>query len=117
MTSVGGDLKSPLSWIKVLARADMDCGLQIAENIGPLISCMCNDTDRLFFKSNTYWREGIMAFVELVYKLLRSNIGKHENEEKNLVIIEALLKYDGLLTSIVQWGYWDAEHRPDIVVN
>jgi len=56
-----------------------------------------------------------MAFVELIYKLLRSNIGKHENEEKNLVIIEALLKYDGLLTSIVQWGYWDAEHRPDIV--
>jgi len=58
MASVGGDLKSPLSWIKVLARADMDCGLQIAENIGPLISCMCNDTDRLFFKSNTYLLEG-----------------------------------------------------------
>lgn len=28
---------------------------------------------------------------------------------------EALLKYDGLLRSIVQWGYWDAEHRSDIV--
>ena len=112
--SIGGDLKSPLSWIKVLARADMDCSLQIAENIGPLVSCMCNDTDRLFFKSNTYWREGIMAFVELIYNMLRSNIGKHENEEKN-EIVDALLQHEGLLTAIIQWGYWDAEHRPDIV--
>jgi len=55
-----------------------------------------------------------MAFVELIYNLLRSNMGNYENEEKNH-IIETLLKYDGLLTSIVQWGYWDAEHRPDII--
>ena len=60
--SIGGDLKSPLSWIKVLLKVyelEPSRSLQIAENIGPLVSCMCNDTDRLFFKSNLLWREGL----------------------------------------------------------
>jgi len=31
---------------------------------------MCNDTERLFFKSNVHWVEGILAFVELVSNML-----------------------------------------------
>jgi len=117
MTSVRGDLKSPDIWIKVLYRAyevEPSCSLQIAENIGPLVSCMTSDMDRLFFKSNTYWKEGILEFVELIYDMIRDNVGKLEYEGKN-EIVEALLQHDGLLTAIIQWGYWDIEHRPDIV--
>ena len=40
----GGDLTSPSTWIKVLLKAhqfEPRCRLQIAQNIGPLVSCMC----------------------------------------------------------------------------
>ena len=33
-------------------------------------------------------------------------------EKRN--IINTLLQYEGLLTTIVQWGFWGEEHRPDI---
>jgi len=49
---VGGDLESPVMWIKVLLFGAVhveSCKLQIAQNIGPLVNCFCNDTERLFF--------------------------------------------------------------------
>ena len=52
-----------------------------------------------------------MFFVELIHGMVLSN---RKREGKNQVI-EALLQHDGLLESFIQWGYWDAEHRPDIV--
>jgi len=70
---IGGDLKSPTVWIRILLKTcylEPSCSLQIAENIGPLVKCMCNDTKRLFFKSNVYWAEAILAFVDLVSNIL-----------------------------------------------
>ena len=49
------DLQSPLLWIKVLCRAaelEPSCQVDIAVSIDPLVRCMGNDTERLFFKSN-----------------------------------------------------------------
>jgi len=119
LSSVGGDLKCPSVWIKILAKgcynnySEPSCKLQIAENIGPLVRCMVNDTERLFFKSNRLWKQGIVAFVNLV-----SNITQRQEKDgrviENIQIVEALLQHEGLLRSIVQMGFW-LEYRPDIV--
>jgi len=111
LSSVGGDLVTPSRWIKVLvfyvkSLDDHSCWLQIAESIGPLVSCMCNDTERLFFKSNSHWLDGIYAFAALILHLIC--------KRGNKLITEAILQHDGLLESIIQWGYWDSG-RPDIV--
>jgi len=66
VASVRGDLTSPSKWIRILLSAAINvasCRLQIAENIGPLVSCFCNDTERLFFKSNKHWRDGILSHL------------------------------------------------------
>ena len=106
----GGNLKSPVTWIRVLIKAEIQedsCRLRIAQSIGPLVRCMCNDATRLFFKSNKDWREGIHAFAALIHNILR----KCDEE----IIIDTLFQYEGLLTSIVQWGFWDKDYRPDIM--
>ena len=119
LASVGGDLVSPVTWIKVLIKVvqyEPSCSLQIAESIGPLVSCMCSDTDRLFFKSNKHWRDGGMTtFKWLIRNMIRKNMVPDANEE-NKDIIEVLLQHDGLLTSIIQWSFW-MDYRPDIVEN
>ena len=69
LRSVRGDLRTPATWIEVLLNGAVDvasCRLQITENIGPLVRCMCNDTERLFFKSNKHWNESIVSFVQLI---------------------------------------------------
>jgi len=51
MLDVGGDLKTPRSWVRVLVKANAleeSCRLQIAQSIGPLVRCMCNDTKRIY---------------------------------------------------------------------
>ena len=116
MNSVGGDLKSPSTWMNILSTGSLhepSCKLQIAENIGPLVRCMINDTDRLLFKSNKHWRQGIVPFVNLVANItLQRGIDLQAME--NVQIVDALLQREGLLKSIIQWGFWDV-HRPDIV--
>jgi len=112
VSSVGGDLKSPASWIDILVSAciaEPGCTLQIVENISPLVRCMCNDTERQLFKSNKHWKQGIVSFVNLI-----TNVTEYNVYEDKKVIVEALLQHEGLLTSIVQWGCWK-DHRPDIV--
>ena len=47
-------LATPSSWINVVLMAylrEKTCRVQIAQNIGPLVRCMCADTKRFFFKS------------------------------------------------------------------
>ena len=120
MSNVGGDLVSPVVWINVLKHAahiEPSCRLQIAENIGPLVRCMCDDTKRVFFRSNNFWLDGIIRFVELVgYIIIVST--KNSDSSSDAIVVEdekvvnALLQHEGLLTSIVQWGYWGS--RPDI---
>jgi len=115
LSSIGGDLKKPSTWIGILLQASSIepscCSLQIAENIGPLVRCMCNDTERLFFKSNKHWREGIAGFAVLVLDMINVSINS-ERADGN-IIVDTLLSHEGLLTSIVQWGFW-RDHRPDI---
>lgn len=79
--------------------------MQIAENISPLVQCFCNDTDRIFFKSNKHWNEGIKSFVELISK----TIAAMESSDKRINITKFLLSNNDLsrdLTkSIVQWSF------------
>ena len=114
----GGDSTSPSTWIKVLLKAhqfEPRCRLQIAQNIGPLVSCMCGDTKRVFFKSNKHWRQSILPFVELISILICFEIEDNLGDlDKKKVVVEALLQHEGLLQSIVQWGFWVEEYRPDI---
>jgi len=117
LASVGGDLVCPSRWIEVLIKTikyEPGCSLQIAESIGPLVRCMCNDTERIFFKSNKHWREGIAILIGVIYHMTKSNLVPDANEG-NKEIIDVLLQHDGLLTSIVQWGFWNGEYRPDLV--
>ena len=119
LRSVGGDLKSPSLWIHILSRGsyvEPSSKLQIVENIGPLVRCMVNDTERTFFKSNKHWRDGIAVFVYLLSNVTQRqdpSLGK-EIQIENMNIVEALLKYDGLLRFIIQMGFW-RDYRPDIV--
>ena len=113
VNGVGGNLKSPSTWVKVLAKLVSmrpSCMLHIVDNVGPLIRCMCNDTERLFFGSNEHWGDSILPFVRLISNILRDQ----PKIEKKDVIDAVFLQHEGLLRRIVQWGFWD-EHRPDIV--
>ena len=54
-TNIKGNINTPSLWIDILDMAQVpeeeesNCRLHIAENIGPLVRCMCNDTKRLFY--------------------------------------------------------------------
>ena len=113
------NLQTPVAWIRILAKVhelEPSCRLEIVQNIGPLVRCMCNDTERLFFKSNVHWREGIEPFVSLIYNLLHKTVQQHiyQSNEDNENIISTLLDDEGLITRMVQWVFWEKEHRPDI---
>lgn len=110
----GGNVKSPSLWIELLVKAsevEPSCKSLIAKNIGPLVKCMSNDTERLFFKNNMHWREGIMAYVMLVLDILGESMdpASPSHDKKTA---ETLLEYEDLLSSIIQWGFWGK--RPDI---
>ena len=71
-------LDTPSTWIDILLVAeDLEPSglLQIAENIGPMVRCICDDTNRLFFKSNKHWRKSIKLCGGLIY-----NIAQHVNK-------------------------------------
>ena len=112
----GGDLKTPTSWVRILLKAEAreeSCRLHIAQSIGPLVKCMCNDTKRQLFKSTKHWVDTIRAFVALIHNMILSGFDNSDKTE-NTEIIDTLLQHEGLLTSIVQWGLWEEEYRPDI---
>jgi len=107
LASVGGDLFYPSTWVQaliVIAENIKSSRMQIIQTISPLVSCMCNDMERLFFKSNEHWGLGIKRFAQLVVTLIQ-----FEDDE----IVHSLLNHDGLLRDIIQWGFW-GEYRPDI---
>ena len=108
------NLKTPSLWIEILNRAtrqEPSCMLQIAENIGPLVRCMCNDMERVFFKSSKHWREGIDSFVRLIYNIIYTC---WDNSADKKIVQTLFQKNEGLLTSIIQWGHWEEKNRPDI---
>ena len=110
------DLQSPTLWIKVLIRAaelEPSCKVDIAENIDSLVECMGNDTDRLFFKSNDYWKEGIVSFVLLCYNLIMMTT----DEDLWSKVIDGILLYEEdfiFIRTFVKIGSW-MDQRPDIV--
>ena len=115
MLDVGGDIMTPRLWVRILMKAEAQepsCRLHIAQNIGPLVRCMCNDTKRQFFRSNKHWSDTIQAFVCLIHNTILSGFNSSD-ETEGKKIIDTLLQYEGLLTSIIQWAFWE-EDRPDI---
>ena len=112
------NLQSPSLWIRILDKAvEFEPGsrLQVAQRIGPLISCFCNDTGRLFFKGNEHWKEGILPFVKLIEVFVCTLTSSSSIGNTNMTVLNTLLNHEGLLSSIVQWAFWDVEHRPDLV--
>ena len=114
-TGVGGDLKSPSVWIKVLSDAfegdelERSSMLIICQGIGPLVRCMVNDMERVFFKSTKHWKEGIKPFAHLICNMISESIKRADKK-----LVDTLLNHDGLLRSIVQWNFW-RRNRPDII--
>ena len=111
----GGDLISPESWIRILWRAATEsssCRTQIVSNIGTLVKCMCDDTKRQLFKSNKHWREGVLPFVQLISEMIYNSYQSDDSVDKTIITL--LLQNKELLTSIVQWGFWRDDYRPDI---
>jgi len=108
MFSLGGEiskkLRSPALWIDILVNADKyepSCRLDIAQNIGPLVRCMCNDTERLFFNSNKHWREGIVSFVKLIHGMIHKDLDERGKKE----VIEALLNHEGVMCWLASPAY------------
>ena len=98
MAIVGGDLATPSTWIEFITKAselEPSCRLQIVQNIGPLVKCMCSDTKRVFFKSNKHWREAIMHFVELIWFMFDSTIDLEESNDTKMNIVATLLMREG----------------------
>ena len=59
-------LDTPSTWIDILLVAeDLEPSglLQIAENIGPMVRCICDDTNRLFYSKVTSTGENQSSFV------------------------------------------------------
>ena len=109
LAPLSGDLECPSMWINVLYHVGTlqpSYNLQIAQNIGPLVKCMCEDVKRLFFQNNKHWFDTIRLFSGLVLNI----ISKAKSE-----VIGALLQHEGLLRSIAQWRFWNEENRPDIL--
>ena len=61
--------------------------MEIAENIEPLLKCMCDDTKRELFKSTDYWYE-TMSF----YPMMMMNVVM-----QNPNALDVLLQYEGFL--------------------
>ena len=56
-----------------------------------------------------------MHFVVLIWYIFgRTVVNSEESNDTKLNIVGTLLKHEGLLRTIVQWGFWGEEHRPDI---
>ena len=109
----GWDLHSPSLWIKVLCRAaelEPTCQVEIANSINPLVRCMGNDTDRLFFKSTDHWKEGVEASVCLVYNMIINST----DDDLRRKVITAFLSYEDFIPTFVKIGFWK-DQRPDIV--
>ena len=105
MSDIGGDLVSPNKWLELLVTIanNSDHHSQIIDNIGPLVSCMCDDVERKLFGSKRYWHEAVLPFIAIIYNMLEF--------ECNFI---QLSQYKGLFEMIIQSWFWES-NRPDIV--
>ena len=81
----------------------MDRHSQIIDDIGPLVSCMCDDVERKLFGCKKYWHESILPFIAIIHNML--------DLECNFT---KLSQYKGLFEMIVQSWFWESQRR-DIV--
>jgi hypothetical protein len=112
---VKGNLQTPADWIDILAcfcRFEQ-CKLEIANGIQAVVRCLCDDTKRLFFKSNKYWHDAVTPFVRLVTGLLFSSDDSASKVTAATVVI-ILLQNKGFLESMVHRCFWTS-YRPDLV--
>jgi len=108
MAGLGGNLVCPSRWIINLfhfcesTTTDESICLQIAKNLGPLVRCMCDDRNRLFFQSKKHWRESIDKFASLILAIATKSIALDSSLKEEMV--ETLFQNEDLLSSIVQWS-------------
>ena len=111
-----GDLPCPAVWLQLLhntvSNVNMLCQevlansrMEIARGIGPVVRCMTDECQRMFFGENKYWWHGraIFLFVDLLGDLVMS-----------LETVPILIQYEGLVEFLIQCLFW-GKHRPDIV--
>jgi hypothetical protein len=112
---VKGNLRTPVDWIEILAHLGLyeQCKVEIASGIQTVIRCLCDDSKRLFFKSNKYWHEAMPPFLTLVSNLLVPSEDKPSNAI-TVTVYSVLLQYEGFLESIVEKNFLSS-YRPDIV--
>ena len=79
--------------------------MQIASDIGPLVSCMSDDMKRELFQSKEYWFGALHPFVQLVYSLAVTK-----------TTIPILMSYDGLREFMVGCIFYGL-HRQDIIAD
>jgi hypothetical protein len=115
---VKGNQRTPVDWIKILSHLSTveQCKLEIACGIEAVVRCMCDDTKRLFFKSNKYWHEAVPQFLSLVSNLLRPSSGgvSLNVSTEAAAVYDILLMSEGSFESIVQKLFWSS-YRPDLL--
>ena len=115
---VQGDQRTPADWIMILSHLSTveQCKLEIACGIEAIVRCLCDDTKRLFFKSNKYWHEAVPPFLSLLSNLLRPSSGDVSSNVSTeaAAVYDILLQSKGSFESIVQKHFWSS-HRPDLL--
>ena len=97
----------PSQWMHILLTADSsECRVQIAEGMGPIISCLSNDTERKFFGHNKHWIYTYPYYLRVVRTLVQD---KASREETTAI----LMTHEGFVESIIHPMFWKS-HRPDI---
>jgi len=113
--ALGGDMVCPSRWIDFIYRAgksDSNFFSQIAKNIRPLVSCMCNDKKMLFFQSNKHWVDSLRSFAQLIWHLVDYAVKSDEKDE----VITALIEQEDLVRAIVQWAsFWYTNSCPGLL--
>jgi len=88
---------APCHWVHLLnTMTKMDVGkgrynMQIVNNIGPLIKCMCDTKKRELFESKAQWYGSLDSFVRILGNLMQDADAK-----------SALLKIDGVFDMLLQ---------------
>eukprot|EP00571_Detonula_confervacea_P016007 CAMPEP_0172307816 /NCGR_PEP_ID=MMETSP1058-20130122/8591_1 /TAXON_ID=83371 /ORGANISM="Detonula confervacea, Strain CCMP 353" /LENGTH=699 /DNA_ID=CAMNT_0013020091 /DNA_START=114 /DNA_END=2213 /DNA_ORIENTATION=+ len=109
-----GTIPEPRAWVLLLhdtvqhvkrlgEKRNHECRMQIAQEIAPLVKCMCDDMRRELFRSTKYWHTCIFPFIALIFNLA----GTKETQS-------ILIEHDGFLALMVQCIFW-SDQRPDIL--
>jgi len=112
---VKGNLRTPLDWMEILVYYSIfeQCRVEIANGIQAVVRCLCDDTKRLFFKSNKYWHQALSHFVTLLSSLIGS-LDHSSSEVTASTVCHILLQNEGFLENMIQKTVWSL-YRPDIV--